>query len=458
MLVENLGAWILQRRPRIRRHRDYKLGDRVEVLVDEAKICRSWYSGVIVDCFGSDGRSTVYDRQGRKRKKRITEPTADNASRKASASKQSNGTEADRAEEDEEEPQTSHEPTHQPNNTAKSAQADDVGINTPDELNLIHDDYDGGTAQREQSPRTVRSPPEAARQPRRHMKRPRDNRYLERDNASSSESESEDASEPEDIDERECERLIPSFLNTLLGGMAYAVRMEHMPTEHVEEVEIWRMRPAAPDLGAESTRPDVGEAVEVLGDNGAWNVGVVHSFVVRKGFLVSFENGDAKWFRAPYVRGYQIWRGGSVWVRKLKPPLPLVKKSIGLSVTHPPGGKRRRAPLSLHFPSPPPSPPKQQQPQRGKRKCEEISNDQRDADRLLGSQSCRLRQYEQRVRKRTRVAVDASGPGGLPEGWRIERLPEADQFKSSVRYVAPDGMRLSSLKEAQLYVRMMGPS
>lgn len=162
-----------------------------------------------------------------------------------------------------------------------------------------------------------------------------------------------------------------------------------------EQVWVGRIRPGAP-VGGEMWRPESGEAVEVLKD-GAWFVGVLQTFVVRKGYLVSFENGDAEWVRWGRIRPYQIWRGGDTWVVKVKPPLPVVRKSVGRSVTHPVGGKRKRE-----------------------------------------------------GRRRVAGIVDRSGPDGLPEGWRVE-------YGEDGSYVAPDGRRLRGLKEAQRYVRMMGP-
>lgn len=452
--------------PRIRRQRDYRLGDRVEVLANEADICRSWYAGVIVDCFGPDGRSTVYDRQGRKRKKpKRSPPAADDAVKNRHSryeQREPERTQSRDAEEEQEEQQQTRSKDH----TRNGMDAMEMG----DEFNLIHDDYDPTAEKRERSPCTVRSPPGDAHlhqahhsherrpppqqqqqpQQQRHdsnhkhrRKRPRDSRSLYDDDNESASSNS---------DEEDKERLNPSFLNSLLGGMAYAVRMTHMPQDHVEEVELWRMRPAPPTVEPTPSRPDVGEAVEALREDGAWVVGVVHSFVVRKGLLIAFENGDTKWLRAPGVRPYQVWRGGAEWVRKLKPPLPLVKKAIGLCVTHPPGGKRRRScqhvlttPFNYYHARP---------GEDEDNKVDRSHADSHDHPPLLGSREATLRQYGLRVSKRKRAAVDSSGPGGLPDGWRVERSGET----RLTCYVAPDGHRLATLKEAQLYVRLMGPT
>lgn len=176
-----------------------------------------------------------------------------------------------------------------------------------------------------------------------------------------------------------------------------------------EEVLAKRIRPAAPEQ--EDWRPDIGDAVEVLREGG-WFVGVIQTLVIRKGYQVSFENGDVEWVRRHLLRPYQIWRGGEHWVVKKKPPLAVVRKSVGLSVTHPVCGKKRRA----------------------------------------GGEG----KGEGRGRKRAKsVVVDGSGPDGLPEGWRVGSMTSGGGGAQMV-YVAPDGNRLRSLKEAQRYVKLMG--
>lgn len=255
-------------------------------------------------------------------------------------------------------------------------------------------------------------------------------------------------------------RVLPSLVGCLIGGLAYAVRMEHM--EHVEEVEHWRMRPAPPVItvgeDGKEWKPEMGEAVEVLHDS-AWTVGVVQNFVFRKGHLISLKSGDAKWFRRPEIRPYQIWRGGSQWVRKLKPPLPLVRKSVGLSVTQPPGGKRKRAAWLAYTPT---SGIKERVENGldgtgfGARE-DQVRARPRRYGALMGEV------YETRVRKRRRLYVDQTGPDGLPGGWSVDYHDEqqrssGERHGKKRRYVAPDGRRLKSLKEAHLYVRMMGPA
>lgn len=68
-----------------------------------------------------------------------------------------------------------------------------------------------------------------------------------------------------------------------------------------------------------------------------------------------------------------------------------------------------------------------------------------------------------RGRKRARgvcVVVDATGPDGLPEGWRRDSMRRSGfaGARGQTFYIAPDGQRLKSLKEAQRYVQMMGPA
>ena len=217
-----------------------------------------------------------------------------------------------------------------------------------------------------------------------------------------------------------------------MAKVLYRVRFEHRYEEQDDkpletEVLASKIRPAAPFMTDEAPldwRPVVGEAVEVLKD-GTWFVAVTQNFVVRKGYMVSFESGDVEWVRRPRLRPYQIWRGGQRWVTKTKAPLAVSRKGVGLSVTHPPGGKRKRSDSDLG------------------------SSDGQDG-------------RETRARsKRSRSAnvETGSGPDGLPEGWRVDqiRCPETMEVKKKVYYMAPDGCRLRSLKEAQRYVRMMGP-
>ena len=194
-----------------------------------------------------------------------------------------------------------------------------------------------------------------------------------------------------------------------------------------ERVSASRIRPAP--LQNEDWRPELGDAVEVLRD-GAWFVAVAQNFIMRKGYMVSFESGAVQWIRRDNIRPYQIWRGGDQWVIKTKPPLPVVRKSVGLSVTHPPGGKRKRSCATT-----------------------EDSNDQRENSRETRGRSKRSRS----------MSIDNSGPDGLPEGWQCEYLTRNgclsnnNNGRSQLVYIAPDGNRLRSLKEAQRYVKMMGP-
>lgn len=255
-------------------------------------------------------------------------------------------------------------------------------------------------------------------------------------------------------------RVLPSFIGCLIGGLAYAVRMEHM--DHVEEVEHWRIRPAPPVItvgeDGKEWKPEMGEAVEVLHES-AWTVGVVQNFVFRKGHLISLKSGDAKWFRRPDIRPYQVWRGGSQWVRKLKPPLLLVRKSVGLSVTQPPGGKRKRAAWIAYASS---SEIKERGEQ-GSDRTGLVTTENQERRRPHGYDALMGEVYENRVRKRRRLCVDQTGPDGLPGGWKVDhrdeqqRSSEEQHGKKKKRYVAPDGRRLKSLREAHLYVRMMGP-
>lgn len=134
-----------------------------------------------------------------------------------------------------------------------------------------------------------------------------------------------------------------------VANMRYLVEFEHKMDEKTKlkmkgEVKGCEMRPEAPVTNGDGAvlewRPEVGDAVEVLRD-GAWCIGVVQNFALRKGHLVSFENGDSTWVRRPSIRRYQIWRGGDRWVTKRKAPLLVVRKSIGLNAAHSPRGKRK---------------------------------------------------------------------------------------------------------------------
>lgn len=218
-----------------------------------------------------------------------------------------------------------------------------------------------------------------------------------------------------------------------VAKVQYTVEFEHRfeendKTKHLqEEVAASDIRPAAPFTVSGSHgewRPAKGDAVEVLRE-GVWFVAVTQTFVVRKGYMVSFESGDVEWVRRPRLRPYQIWRGGESWVTKTKPPKAMVRKGVGLSVTHPPGGKRKRGSSGSGGPG-------------------------------AGSDPRETRARSKRTRS---MSVDGSGPDGLPEGWRVDYMRGAgfEGARGQVFYTAPDGNRLRSLKEAQRYVKMMGP-
>eukprot|EP00178_Gracilaria_changii_P014967 TRINITY_DN41_c0_g2_i1.p1 TRINITY_DN41_c0_g2~~TRINITY_DN41_c0_g2_i1.p1 ORF type:complete len:600 (-),score=127.94 TRINITY_DN41_c0_g2_i1:16394-18193(-) len=194
----------------------------------------------------------------------------------------------------------------------------------------------------------------------------------------------------------------------------YVVRYEHRFDANGNKLEeavlAKRMRPKAPELDA--WRPDIGDAIEVLKDGG-WFIGVIQTLVIRKGYLVSFENGQVEWTRRHLLRAYQIWRGGDNWVVKKKAPLMVVRKSVGLSVTHPVCGKRRS------------------------------SGTGGEGDTKGG---------RKRAKSAVEAVADGSGPDGLPEGWRVGSMSGVN---GATVYVAPDGHRLRSLKEAQRYVKLM---
>lgn len=219
----------------------------------------------------------------------------------------------------------------------------------------------------------------------------------------------------------------------------YLVRYEHRFVEDDSEkqlegeIEGSKMRPAAPfAIYGEDWRPEAGEAVEVL-QEGAWFVAVTKGYVVRKGYMVGFESGEVQWIRRDRLRPYQIWRGGDIWVTKTKAPLAIVRKSVGLSVTHPPGGKRKRG-----------------------------SQDGGSLSAVTSSGSKDYWECSGRRSKRSRSnCMDGTGPDGLPEGWRVDYLKRSGFMQGGNRrgtfYIAPDGNRLKCLKEARRYVKMMGP-
>lgn len=198
----------------------------------------------------------------------------------------------------------------------------------------------------------------------------------------------------------------------------YSHRMEENKNRKLRcEVAASRIRPAAPfttDENKQSWRPVIGDAVEVLKD-GCWFAAVEQKFLWRKGHLVSFESGDTEWVKnLDRMRPHQVWKGDERWTTKRKAPYPVFRKSVGLNVTHPPGGKRKRK-----------------------------------------SDGSNERETRGRSKRSRNTVLDGSGPNGLPEGWRISELTTGGVTK--MVYVAPDGNRLKSLKEAQRYVKLMGP-
>lgn len=219
---------------------------------------------------------------------------------------------------------------------------------------------------------------------------------------------------------------------TSTARIRYIVELEYKIDERKkhkvrEEVLASQMRPIPPVADGQPDKsewkPEVGDAVEVLNDC-AWCIAVIQNFLLRKGHLVSFESGHAMWVRRPLIRPYQIWRGGDCWVTKTKPPLPVVRKSVGLSVTHPPGGKRKL-----------------------------VDDGDRNIDIDMDSKGGQV------MKQPFNRFLNGTGPDGLPEGWRREQIKLiGNGGYCSLLYVAPDGHRLKSLKEAQRYVRMMGPS
>lgn len=477
-ITKELGGWI-KRRSRSLKQRNYRVGDRVEILANEADICRTWYAGEVVDCFGPDGLSNVY-RNGLDYEQFEKLNKKRNGPRKSSIN--------------------SHIPSRNNNNNSsrnnncqvdtdhdERSRSDDEMDDDDDDLELDEDMDDDnveedqiavqesrhGNAGGNRSVKNESTLPTSTTG-KQDSGSGRTGNSQRHDRATSTHSPTtvrspiEDSVHEQDHDLEPCTRnevedvirVLPSLVGCLIGGLAYAVRMEHM--EHVEEVEHWRMRPAPPVItvgeDGKEWKPEMGEAVEVLHDS-AWTVGVVQNFVFRKGHLISLKSGDAKWFRRPEIRPYQIWRGGSQWVRKLKPPLPLVRKSVGLSVTQPPGGKRKRAAWLAYTPT---SGIKERVENGldgtgfGARE-DQVRARPRRYGALMGEV------YETRVRKRRRLYVDQTGPDGLPGGWSVDYHDEqqrssGERHGKKRRYVAPDGRRLKSLKEAHLYVRMMGPA
>lgn len=226
-----------------------------------------------------------------------------------------------------------------------------------------------------------------------------------------------------------------------------------------------RIRPEPPacsisdeeDAKGDDWRPYVGQAVEVrVGPS--WRVAEVRSRVYSKGYQIRREDGTICWTSLGRLRPYRKWKGGDHWTVLTKPPVTLLKQGAGLSHA----ACNDEEPVMMMMVTSTSSREAADSERLGNaddRPRSPATTDSGPESENTGKRFIRKRRRDDtsgeidsaRVLSRGTRSGASQGPDGLPAGWRCEKVERAagilgsrvDQF-----YVAPDGRRHRSLREA----------
>jgi Homeodomain/Methyl-CpG binding domain len=247
----------------------------------------------------------------------------------------------------------------------------------------------------------------------------------------------------------------PSRANS---NILYIVEFGHDLPEHVgsprtrvltrEVVSGSRVRPQPPSIirgrvsEGEAWRPYVGQAVEILVGT-TWRVAEVRSRVHSKGFQMRQEDGSICWAPLEQLRPIRKWTGGDQWITSTKPPVTLLKQATDYADEEP-----RLLESDDDGMTPSSSPPT---PSFDSGRNTEFGHEMRVRKRRREETSC----SHIHVPKNARTA-SLPGPDGLPSGWRCEKVERAAGILASrvdSFYVAPDGRRHRSLREAKRYAK-----
>lgn len=243
-----------------------------------------------------------------------------------------------------------------------------------------------------------------------------------------------------------------------------------------EVVSASRCRPEPPVVtvgeGAGEWLPQIGHAVEVL-DGSTWRIAEARSSQLHpQGIQTRSESGVLSWVPFDRIRPYRKWQGCSTWAASTKLPVTLMKhaskyggvSSVMVSDSDA-DSDDSEAEMARHLRTAP---------------YENLGDDECSAAAAsapmpspVAASAAAIVPPRLSTRKRGRApdppqprivaakpapppppAEDENGPDGLPAGWRVERVERAagilagrvDQF-----YVAPDGRRHRSLREALRY-------
>jgi hypothetical protein len=214
-----------------------------------------------------------------------------------------------------------------------------------------------------------------------------------------------------------------------------------------EVVSGSRIRPQPPSVArgmtseGEMWRPYVGQAVEILVGS-TWRVAEVRSRAHSKGFQTRQEDGTICWSPLERLRPIRKWKGEEQWVTSTKPPVTLLKQATDFVDEEPTllesdddGRTPSSSPHSPSFES-------------------EMNTESGPEIRIRKRRREESSSLDGLALKHHRTAMSRPGPDGLPSGWRCEKVERAAGILASrvdSFYVAPDGRRHRSLREAQRY-------
>jgi hypothetical protein len=136
------------------------------------------------------------------------------------------------------------------------------------------------------------------------------------------------------------------------------------------------------------------------------------------------------------------WKGGDQWVTSTKPPVTLLKQAIDHGEEEP---TMLGSDDDIMTPTSTPHSPSLES-----ERVTESGRDLRSRKRRRDdSSSSQVQTY-----RAIRASQSSPGPDGLPSGWRCEKVERAGGILASrvdSFYVAPDGRRHRSLREARRY-------